>query len=201
MKLSLVTTMAALCGTALAASASTRVGIGLNIGIPAPVRVYEAPPPRVVERVAVAPAPGYVWVPGHYTLIENRWVWLAGAWVMPPRPDAYWVEGRWMPENRQWIEGHWEIPAPPPPQAMPPPPPNYQNPPPAPNSGVATPTAAPNMANAPAPAPGSADVIVADAPPPPQQEVIVERPGPDFVWISGYWGWENGRREWYRGHW
>ena len=23
----------------------------------------------------------------------------------------------------------------------------------------------------------------------------------DVVWISGYWGWEGGRREWFRGHW
>src|SRR5438067_8728943 len=86
-------------GTALTAHASTRVGIGLNIGIPAPIRVYEAPPPRVVERVMVAPAPGYVWIPGHYTFVEGGWHWLGGAWMLPPRPDAYWVEGRWIPET------------------------------------------------------------------------------------------------------
>ena len=42
--------------------------------------------------------------------------------------------------------------------------------------------------------------VVPEAPPPPQQEVIVEAPGPDYVWIGGYWVWQ-GRWVWSPGHW
>ena len=43
-----------------------------------------------------------------------------------------------------------------------------------------------------APPPG-AEVDV-DAPPPPDQDVVVGvAPGPDYVWVGGYWGWYGGR--------
>ena len=45
--------------------------------------------------------------------------------------------------------------------------------------------------------------LMLNAPPPPRHEVIVERsrPGPDYVWINGYWGNNRGRQEWVAGHW
>ncbi len=42
---------------------------------------------------------------------------------------------------------------------------------------------------------------VATAPPPPQQEVIVTSPGPDYVWVNGYWSWDGFRWVWVSGHW
>jgi hypothetical protein len=41
------------------------------------------------------------------------------------------------------------------------------------------------------------------APPPPRQEVVVEssRPGPDYVWVGGYWDGTPGNYVWVRGHW
>ncbi len=43
-----------------------------------------------------------------------------------------------------------------------------------------------------------------NAPPPPlRQEVVVVRPGPDFVWVRGHWDWVGGRRGyvWLPGAW
>jgi hypothetical protein len=39
------------------------------------------------------------------------------------------------------------------------------------------------------------------APPPLRTEVVIAKPGPDFVWISGYWGWKGGRYLWITGRW
>ena len=59
-------------------------------------------------------------------------------------------------------------------------------------------------------------VYIREGPPPVRREVIVEPPGPDFVYIRGHWGysgggwvwvpgrWERpngGRRHWNEGHW
>jgi hypothetical protein len=55
--------------------------------------------------------------------------------------------------------------------------------------------------------PARADISVnvqLDAPPPPpRHEVIVERerPGPDYVWVGGYWGGSPGHYAWVGGHW
>jgi hypothetical protein len=39
------------------------------------------------------------------------------------------------------------------------------------------------------------------APPPPRTEVVIAKPGPDYIWISGYWGWKSGKYVWMTGHW
>ena len=35
-------------------------------------------------------------------------------------------------------------------------------------------------------------VAVQDAPPPPRVEVVTVGPGPDYVWVEGYWVWHGG---------
>lgn len=85
---------------------------GVRAGAPTPIRVRRAPPEPLLERVEAAPAPGYVWVQGHYSWIAGGWVWVRGAWVMPPRPDALWVESRWEAASQQWTEGYWAFPQP-----------------------------------------------------------------------------------------
>lgn len=157
--------------------AGTHVGIGLSFG--GPIYVRHAPPPRVVERVVVtpgqAPGPGYVWLPGHYSWAGDHWAWIASAWVLPPRSDARWVDGSWNPQTQQWTEGHWEVPATAAPTVVVPPPP---------------------------PAGATSDIVVADPPPPaPEVDVMTVSPGPGYVWLAGYWGWESGHRVWFRGHW
>lgn len=43
--------------------------------------------------------------------------------------------------------------------------------------------------------------IVATAPPAPQYEGTPAAPGPGYVWIGGYWGWNLGRHVWIGGRW
>jgi hypothetical protein len=49
----------------------------------------------------------------------------------------------------------------------------------------------------------SLNVGIDVGPPPPRQEVIVERsrPGPDYVWIGGFWDGAPGHYVWRAGHW
>lgn len=48
------------------------------------------------------------------------------------------------------------------------------------------------------PAPGP---VVEAEPPVPQVEVVPVSPGPAYVWIGGYWGWNAGRYMWIGGRW
>jgi hypothetical protein len=51
------------------------------------------------------------------------------------------------------------------------------------------------------PATGSVTVATAATPPPaPREELPGPPPGEGYVWISGYWAYENGRYEWVPGH-
>jgi hypothetical protein len=69
---------------------------------------------------------------------------------------------------------------------------------PAPVASAPAPAAA--AAAAPAPAPAE-EMYVESEPPPPPNEVVVASPGPGFVWVGGYWGWNAGRRAWVGGRW
>jgi hypothetical protein len=53
----------------------------------------------------------------------------------------------------------------------------------------------------PPPQPAPDQVVVQDAPPPPLVEVQPVAPGPEFVWVNGYYGWWGGRWVWHRGYW
>jgi hypothetical protein len=75
------------------------------IGTPAP-----APAPA---RVVVTPArpPGAVWVAAHYTWdpVHRRYIQVAGAWQVPPRPGMVWQAGHWAGHGhgRHWVSGRW----------------------------------------------------------------------------------------------
>lgn len=43
--------------------------------------------------------------------------------------------------------------------------------------------------------------ITTGRPPAPRREVRVARPGPDYVWINGYWADDGGRWDWVPGRW
>jgi hypothetical protein len=79
------------------------------------------PPPfargEVVALVAPgAPNPGFVWVPSHYNWdpAGQRYVWLTGQYVQPPRIGAQWVNGNWQLAGSQiqprwvWVDGRWD---------------------------------------------------------------------------------------------
>ena len=46
------------------------------------------------------------------------------------------------------------------------------------------------------------EVDVSGPPPPDQTDVVVGvAPGPDFIWVGGFWGWGPGGWMWHRGNW
>jgi hypothetical protein len=47
----------------------------------------------------------------------------------------------------------------------------------------------------------SLNVVIDAPPPPPPHEVIIASPGPDFVWVGGYWDGSPGHYVWVAGHW
>jgi hypothetical protein len=77
----------------------------------AAVYVRIAPPRPVVERVAVAPRPGYVWAGGYYRWSGRAYVWVPGQWLRPPRARAVWVAPRWdyVPARHSYVfvAGFW----------------------------------------------------------------------------------------------
>jgi uncharacterized protein YcfJ len=75
---------------------------------PPPDAAPQAPPPPQSEPVVVAPAPGYVWVPGAWEW-RGGWVWVGGYWALPPQPSAVWVQGYWTRGPYGWhrVPGHW----------------------------------------------------------------------------------------------
>lgn len=68
-----------------------------------------APPPLEQEVIIAAPSPLHVWTPGYWHW-QDRWVWIPGQWVLPPRPGARWRGPEWVPHegNRYRFEhGGW----------------------------------------------------------------------------------------------
>ena len=149
-------------------------------------RVPDAPtvPPAPLVEKPLAPAGGdtvgdqpstqHQWVPGHWRWQEGAYVWEAGRWDLPPGAGLFWHQPRWekQPNGYALREGYWD----------------------------STPPVA--VTPAPAPVPSAPTEIVVTAPPPPlQREVVYERPSPNHVWISGYWGWHLGKHVWVSGRW
>jgi hypothetical protein len=54
--------------------------------------------------------------------------------------------------------------------------------------------------HSPPPSAPAGEVVVNEAPPTPPSEVIVTAPGPDYVWVPGYYSWQ-GRWIWIGGSW
>lgn len=152
MKLRLLLFSAALAATPALMRAQVGVGVDIRLG---------APPPDRVERIPPAPAPGWIWVRGHWFRHRRHWVWIHG-FYQAPRPGMVWVAGHWSstPNGYLWIEGAW------------------------------TPAAA-YAPPAPAYAPGPAAAVITAAPPAPYVEHPGPPPGPHFFWISGHWAWRG----------
>jgi hypothetical protein len=83
---------------------------------PEPIAVAWAPPPMLVEAPPPPPFVEAIWIGGFWTW-EGRWIWAAGRWAPPPRPNFYWVQpyyehrgevvvfvpGFWCPPERRFI--------------------------------------------------------------------------------------------------
>lgn len=48
---------------------------------------------------------------------------------------------------------------------------------------------------------GACSRTIVENPPALRLEVITEQPGPEYVWIGGYWGGDWGHYSWVSGHW
>ena len=77
---------------------AAQVSIGVVIGAP-------PPPPRVIYAPPPPPAPAYVWVPGYWYPVKNRYRWHEGYYTMPPYEGAVWVGPRY--ERGEFFEGYW----------------------------------------------------------------------------------------------
>ncbi len=80
--------------------------------VPANAQVYVriGPPPPVVERRPPPPrGPGMVWVAGYHRWDGQRYVWVPGSYMAPPRRHARWAAGRCVHDRRgyYWRDGHW----------------------------------------------------------------------------------------------
>ena len=69
-------------------------------------------PPERPREVIPPPPPehrDWAWHAGYHRWDGNRYVWVPGTYVAPPRPRARWVEGRWVRRGGGWVwmEGHW----------------------------------------------------------------------------------------------
>ena len=95
----------------LATAAATLLIAGAVAAAPAQAQVYVhiGPPRPLYEVRPVRPHPGWAWRAGYHRWDGYRYVWVPGAYVMPPRPGVYWVPGHWRntPRGWIWIEGHW----------------------------------------------------------------------------------------------
>jgi hypothetical protein len=60
---------------------------------------------------------------------------------------------------------------------------------------------APSIVGSPPPPPAPMDAIEGSEAPPPIVEQVIVSPGPEYVWVSGYWAWHHHHWEWMRGHW
>jgi hypothetical protein len=66
-----------------------------GVGVAQTVVRIAPPPPVRVGVVGHAPRRGCVWVGGYQRWTGNRYVWVAGKWVRPPRAGAVWVSPPW----------------------------------------------------------------------------------------------------------
>ncbi len=67
----------------------------------APASKKEVPPP--------APAPGMVWTEGYWFFAVEGWIWVGGAWRMPPTPGAKWKVSTYVSIGGGWVlvPGGW----------------------------------------------------------------------------------------------
>ena len=63
----------------------------------------------VVEVQPVAPGPHHVWVAGYHRWDGHAYVWVPGAWQVPPHHYTVWVPGHWSHNHHghYWVAGHW----------------------------------------------------------------------------------------------
>jgi hypothetical protein len=76
---------------------------------PGVMYVRLAPPAPYGETMIASPGHGYVWVPGRWEWDTGSYVWIGGAWMLPPPGYGVWEPGRWQHDYHGWfwIRGRW----------------------------------------------------------------------------------------------
>jgi hypothetical protein len=76
---------------------------------PGVVYVARRPPADRVEVIGARPAPGHVWLRGYWRWDHDDFVWVPGHWALVEHGYREWVPGRWHHGRRGWyyIDGHW----------------------------------------------------------------------------------------------
>lgn len=72
-----------------------------------------APPPMKMETPPSAPAASasVVWTPGYWAWNGNAYIWIEGAWRIPPHADVRWVAPTWIPRRGRLVlvPGGWSV--------------------------------------------------------------------------------------------
>ena len=78
---------------------------------PEPVAIGWAPPPMLVEELPPLPNRDAVWTGGYCTW-QGDWVWCAGRWMVPPRPQYVWVQPYYEHRDERviFLPGYWSRP-------------------------------------------------------------------------------------------
>ena len=66
------------------------------------------PPPLRAEKKPPMPAPGLVWVPGHWVPVKGEWEWTPGEWGVPATPISVWIDAKYDPKTKQWHACYWQ---------------------------------------------------------------------------------------------
>lgn len=76
---------------------------------PGVVYVARRPPPRRAEVIGSRPAPGHVYVRGFWRWQGDDYIWVPGHWSVVERGFREWVPGSWRHGRRGWyyVDGHW----------------------------------------------------------------------------------------------
>ncbi len=150
-----------------------------------PIEVTVAPPPMRAEQQTPMPGPGYMWVAGYWNWNGSQYAWTPGQWQAPPQQGQVWEAPQWRQYGDRWRfgRGGWRARMAND-QGM------MQPQPPVPVVQVPQVQIAPPVAQ---------DVMM--APPRMRFERRPPPPGPGYVWIGGYWGWNGSQHAWTAGQW
>jgi hypothetical protein len=69
------------------------------------------PPPKPEPPPAAAASATLVWTPGYWAWNGSAYIWIAGAWRIPPKAGARWVAPSWTPRRGRvvLVPGGWSI--------------------------------------------------------------------------------------------
>ncbi len=181
-----VTTIAIGCGRAAAQDIDIDFDLDFNV-VESDVQVLTRGPvheafaepvsfePAAAVIVSRAPVQPIEEIPPDQRPDAANVAWIPGYWAWDDeRDDFLWVSGVWrvVPPGRQWVSGYWR-----------------------------------GVAGGFQWVPGYwIDVEVSEVeylpePPEPVQEVVVNPPSPDYVWVPGIWVWQAGGYAWRPGYW